>query len=67
MRALELIGGSSLKNHPMFLSKGDALIEENGGTLPAPHAFRLMGERFLPSHPFENAYLLPVARRSVPR
>jgi len=62
--ALELTGGSSLKN-PMFLFKGDAPIEEMARSFPQPirSAFRLMGKRFLPSYPFEEAYFLPMARR----
>lgn len=62
--ALELTGGSSLKN-PMFLFKGDAPIEEMARAFPQPirTAFRLMGKRFLPSYPFEEAYFLPMARR----
>lgn len=62
--ALELTGGSSLKN-PMFLFKGDAPIEEMARSFPQPirTAFRLMGGRFLPSYPFEEAYFLPMARR----
>lgn len=62
--ALELTGGSSLKN-PMFLFKGDAPIEEMAQSFPQPirTAFRLMGKRFLPSYPFEEAYFLPMARR----
>lgn len=62
--ALELTAGSSLKN-PMFLFKGDAPIEEMAQAFPQPirTAFRLMGKRFLPSYPFEEAYFLPMARR----
>jgi 2,4-dienoyl-CoA reductase-like NADH-dependent reductase (Old Yellow Enzyme family) len=62
--ALELTAGSSLKN-PMFLFKGDAPIEEMARAFPQPirTAFRLMGKRFLPSYPFEEAYFLPMARR----
>jgi 2,4-dienoyl-CoA reductase-like NADH-dependent reductase (Old Yellow Enzyme family) len=62
--ALELSGGSSLMN-PMFMFKGDAPIEEMARAFPQPirTAFRLMGKRFLPSYPFEEAYFLPLARR----
>jgi 2,4-dienoyl-CoA reductase-like NADH-dependent reductase (Old Yellow Enzyme family) len=62
--ALELTGGSSLKN-PMYLFKGDAPIEEMARAFPQPlrTGFRLMGKRFLPSYPFEEAYFLPHARQ----
>jgi 2,4-dienoyl-CoA reductase-like NADH-dependent reductase (Old Yellow Enzyme family) len=62
--ALELSGGSSLMN-PMFMFKGDAPIEEMARAFPQPirTAFRLMGRRFLPTYPFEEAYFLPLARR----
>lgn len=62
--ALELSGGSSLMN-PMFMFKGDAPIEEMARAFPQPirTAFRVMGKRFLPSYPFEEAYFLPMARR----
>ena len=62
--ALELSGGSSLMN-PMFMFKGDAPIEEMALAFPQPirTAFRVMGKRFLPSYPFEEAYFLPMARR----
>ncbi|MBM4265525.1 MAG: NADH:flavin oxidoreductase [Deltaproteobacteria bacterium] len=62
--ALELSGGSSLMN-PMFMFKGDAPIEEMALAFPQPirTAFRLMGRRFLPAYPFEEAYFLPMARR----
>jgi 2,4-dienoyl-CoA reductase-like NADH-dependent reductase (Old Yellow Enzyme family) len=62
--ALELTCGSSLKN-PMFMFRGDAPIEEMARSFPQPirTAFRLMGRRFMPSYPFEEAYFLPMARR----
>jgi 2,4-dienoyl-CoA reductase-like NADH-dependent reductase (Old Yellow Enzyme family) len=62
--ALELTGGSSLKN-PMYLFKGDAPIEEMAKAFPQPlrTGFKLMGKRFLPSYPFEEAYFLPFARQ----
>ena len=62
--ALELTGGSSLRN-PMYLFKGDAPIEEMAKAFPQPlrTGFKLMGKRFLPSYPFEEAYFLPMARR----
>jgi len=62
--ALELSGGSSLRN-PMFMFKGEAPIEEMALAFPQPirTAFRLMGKRFLPAYPYEEAYFLPLARR----
>src|SRR5947208_724961 len=62
--ALELTGGSSLKN-PMYLFRGDAPVDEMAKAFPQPlrTAFRLMGKRFLPSYPFEEAYFLSYARQ----
>jgi 2,4-dienoyl-CoA reductase-like NADH-dependent reductase (Old Yellow Enzyme family) len=62
--ALELTGGSSLKN-PMYLFKGDAPIQEMAKAFPQPlrTGFKLLGSRFLPSYPFEEAYFLPSARQ----
>ncbi len=62
--ALELTGGSSLKN-PMYLFRGDAPIEEMAQAFPQPlrTGFKLMGSRFLPTYPFEEAYFLPYARQ----
>jgi len=62
--AIELTGGSSLKN-PMYLFRGDAPIEEMAAAFPQPlkTGFKLMGARFLPSYPFEEAYFLPFARQ----
>jgi 2,4-dienoyl-CoA reductase-like NADH-dependent reductase (Old Yellow Enzyme family) len=62
--ALELTGGSSLKN-PMYLFKGEAPIAEMAAALPQPArtGLKLFGSRFLPSYPFEEAYFLPYARQ----
>lgn len=62
--ALELTGGSSLKN-PMYLFKGEAPIAEMAAAFPQPlrTGFKLLGKRFLPSYPFEEAYFLPFARQ----
>jgi 2,4-dienoyl-CoA reductase-like NADH-dependent reductase (Old Yellow Enzyme family) len=62
--AIELTGGSSLRN-PMYLFRGEAPIEEMARAFPQPlrTGFRLMGKRFLPSYPFEEAYFLPYARQ----
>lgn len=62
--ALELTGGSSLSN-PMYLFRGEAPLEEFGATLPGPFkaGFKLLGSRFMPSYPFEEAFFLPYARQ----
>ena len=62
--ALELTGGSSLSN-PMYLFRGEAPLEEFGATLPGPlkAGFKLLGGRFMPSYPFEEAFFLPYARQ----
>ncbi len=62
--ALELTGGSSLKN-PMYLFRGEAPIAEMAKAFPQPlrTGFKLMGSRFLPTYPFEEAYFLPYARQ----
>jgi 2,4-dienoyl-CoA reductase-like NADH-dependent reductase (Old Yellow Enzyme family) len=62
--ALELTGGSSLSN-PMYLFRGEAPLEEFAATLPSPMkaGFRLIGKRFMPSYPFEEAFFLPYARQ----
>ena len=55
---------SSLQN-PMYLFRGDAPVHEMAASFPQPirTAFKLFGSRFLPSYPFEEAYLLPYARQ----
>jgi 2,4-dienoyl-CoA reductase-like NADH-dependent reductase (Old Yellow Enzyme family) len=62
LHAIELTGGSSLKN-PMYLFRGDAPVEEMSRAVPAAvrPAFRVLGRRFLHSYPFEEAYFLPYA------
>ena len=62
--ALELTGGSSFQN-PMYLFRGEAPIREMAAAFPQPirTAFRLLGKRFLPEYPFEEAYFLPYARQ----
>jgi len=62
--ALELTGGSSLAN-PMYLFRGEAPLREFGATLPPALrlGFRLLGHRFLPAYPFEEAFFLPYARQ----
>jgi 2,4-dienoyl-CoA reductase-like NADH-dependent reductase (Old Yellow Enzyme family) len=62
--ALELTGGGSLAN-PMFLFRGDVPREEFAATLPPALrlGFRVVGKRFMPEYPFEEAYFLPLARQ----
>jgi 2,4-dienoyl-CoA reductase-like NADH-dependent reductase (Old Yellow Enzyme family) len=62
--ALELTGGSSLAN-PMYLFRGEAPRREFAATLPPALrlGFRLVGRRFLPEYPFEEAFFLPYARQ----
>jgi len=62
--ALELTGGGSLKN-PMYLFRGEAPIAEMAEAFPQPirSAFKVMGKKFLPSYPFEEAYFLAYARQ----
>ncbi len=62
--ALTLTGGSSLAN-PMYLFRGEAPREEFAATLPRALrlGFRVMGRRFMPDYPFEEAFFLPYARQ----
>ncbi|HEX2177591.1 MAG TPA: NADH:flavin oxidoreductase [Nocardioidaceae bacterium] len=62
--ALELSAGSSLMN-PMYLFRGDAPRQEFASAMrfPVNLGMRLLGRRFLREYPFEEAYLLPYARR----
>ncbi|HWC34083.1 MAG TPA: NADH:flavin oxidoreductase [Mycobacteriales bacterium] len=62
--ALELTGGGSLAN-PMYLFRGDVPRKEFAATLPAVlrPAFRLVGKRFMPEYPYEEAYFLGEARQ----
>lgn len=62
--AIELTGGSSLEN-PMYLFRGEAPVHEMAAAMPQPirTMFKLFGDRFLPSYPFEEAYFLPYARQ----
>jgi 2,4-dienoyl-CoA reductase-like NADH-dependent reductase (Old Yellow Enzyme family) len=64
LHALELTGGSSLAN-PMYLFRGEAPLADFAATLPAPlrAGFKVVGRRFMPSYPFEEAYFLPYARQ----
>jgi 2,4-dienoyl-CoA reductase-like NADH-dependent reductase (Old Yellow Enzyme family) len=62
--ALELTGGGSLAN-PMYLFRGDVPRVEFAATLPPVLrlGYRLVGKRFMPEYPFEEAYFLPLARQ----
>jgi 2,4-dienoyl-CoA reductase-like NADH-dependent reductase (Old Yellow Enzyme family) len=62
--ALTLTGGSSLAN-PMYLFRGEAPREEFAATLPRALqlGFRVLGRRFMPDYPFEEAFFLPYARQ----
>ncbi|HUY21658.1 MAG TPA: NADH:flavin oxidoreductase [Acidimicrobiales bacterium] len=62
--ALTLTGGSSLAN-PMYLFRGEAPRREFAATLPQPArlGFRLVGRRFMPDYPYEEAFFLPYARQ----
>lgn len=62
--ALTLTAGSSFQN-PMYLFRGDAPVAEMAAMFPPPLrvGIRLFGGRFFRSYPFEEAYLLPTARR----
>jgi 2,4-dienoyl-CoA reductase-like NADH-dependent reductase (Old Yellow Enzyme family) len=55
--AIELTGGGSLAN-PMYLFRGDVPRKEFAATLPPAlrPVFRLVGPRFMPEYPFEEAY-----------
>lgn len=62
--ALELTAGSSLDN-PMYLFRGDAPVREFAAIMPQPlrTGVKLVGSRFMPSYPYEDAYLLDQARQ----
>lgn len=62
--AIELTAGSSLAN-PMYLFKGDAPVQEFGDALPwyLRPGYRLVGDRFLRTYPYEEAYFLEDAKR----
>lgn len=60
--AIALTGGSSLAN-PMYLFKGAAPTSEFRATLPwyLRGGFRLVGDKFLHTYPYEEAYFLDQA------
>lgn len=62
--ALELSAGSSLMN-PMYYFRGPAPVAELAAVMPQPvrTGMRFVGKGFLKSYPYEEAFLLPHARR----
>jgi 2,4-dienoyl-CoA reductase-like NADH-dependent reductase (Old Yellow Enzyme family) len=62
--ALVLTAGSSYGN-PMFLFKGDGPRKEFAATLPPflRFGFKLVGRKFMPDTPFEEAYFQPLAAK----
>ncbi|MFZ5846609.1 MAG: NADH:flavin oxidoreductase [Actinomycetota bacterium] len=62
--ALQLTSGSSLTN-PMFLFRGGVPLKEFADAMPPLQRWglKLVGGRFFRSYPFEEAYMLPMARR----
>jgi len=62
--ALELTGGSSFSN-PMYLFRGEVPIAEMAAAFKQPirTGFKVLGKKFLPEYPFEEAYFLPYARQ----
>jgi 4,4'-dithiodibutanoate disulfide reductase len=62
--AIELTGGSSLLNG-MFFFRGDVPMDEFIAAQPkvVGWGLRVMGHRIFPEYPFEEAFLLPLARQ----
>ena len=62
--ALELTAGSSFQN-PMYLFRGDAPVKELAAAMPTLIGIgtRIAGRRFLKTYPFEEAFLLPLAKQ----
>ncbi|MEO6205958.1 MAG: tRNA-dihydrouridine synthase, partial [Mycobacteriales bacterium] len=62
--ALELTAGSSLLN-PMYLFRGDAPLKDFADVMPQPIKLgvRLVGGRILRSYPYEDLYLLELAKQ----
>jgi 2,4-dienoyl-CoA reductase-like NADH-dependent reductase (Old Yellow Enzyme family) len=62
--AIELTAGSSLEN-AMFFFRGDVPLAEMLQTQPAyvRPMMRLLAPRLFPSYPFEEGFLLPLARQ----
>ena len=62
--AIQLTSGSSLTN-PMFLFRGDVPLKAFADTMPPLQRWgiKAVGRRFFRHYPFEEAYMLPMARR----
>jgi len=62
--AIELTGGSSLKN-PMYLFRGEAPVHEMAASMPRAVALgvKLFGRFFFKEYPFEEAYFRAYARQ----
>ncbi len=62
--ALQLTSGSSLTN-PMFLFRGDVPLKEFADAMPPLQRWgiKAVGRKFFRYYPFEEAYMLPMARR----
>ncbi|HEX7133530.1 MAG TPA: NADH:flavin oxidoreductase [Iamia sp.] len=62
--AIQLTAGSSLRDS-MFLFRGDVPLDEMVAAQPklVGVGLRLVSRRMFPHYPFEEAYLLPLARR----
>lgn len=62
--ALQLTCGSSLTN-PMFLFRGGVPLKELADTMPPLQRWgiKAVGKKFFRHYPFEEAYMLPMARR----
>lgn len=62
--ALQLTAGSSLLN-PMYLFRGEAPVEEFRQVMPPLVRFgmKYVGAKFMKTYPYEEAYLLPLARQ----
>ncbi|HEX6486358.1 MAG TPA: NADH:flavin oxidoreductase [Nocardioidaceae bacterium] len=62
--ALQLTSGSSLTN-PMYLFRGDVPLREFADAMPPLQRWgiKAVGRRFFRHYPFEEAYMLPMARR----
>jgi 2,4-dienoyl-CoA reductase-like NADH-dependent reductase (Old Yellow Enzyme family) len=62
--ALQLTSGSSLTN-PMYLFRGDVPLKDLADAMPPLQRWgiKAVGRRFFRHYPFEEAYMLPMARR----
>jgi len=62
--AIQLTSGSSLTN-PMYLFRGDVPLKEFADAMPPLQRWgiKTVGRKFFRHYPFEEAYMLPMARR----